>query len=145
MINQRLNTQVLDWWSSAQPQARLIAMGTSCSYAPGAGLREDNYLLGLPVPELQAYAMTKRMLLIGMQALSAQYGLRHLYLVPNTLHGAGYHTDGRQMHFVFDLIRKILDGKAQGRPVRLWGDGHQKPNTPNTPHTQHTTPNTPQP
>ena len=30
------------------------------------------------------------------------------------------------MHFIFDLIRKILRGKLHGEPVVLWGDGHQR-------------------
>jgi GDP-L-fucose synthase len=30
------------------------------------------------------------------------------------------------MHFIFDLIRKILRGKLFGEPVVLWGDGTQK-------------------
>ena len=30
------------------------------------------------------------------------------------------------MHFIFDLIRKILLGKIHGDPVVLWGDGHQR-------------------
>jgi GDP-L-fucose synthase len=126
VINQRINTNVLDWWRVKQPQARFIAMGTSCSYAPDFKLSEENYLIGAPVPELYSYAMTKRMLLVGLQALAAQYGLQYLYLVPNTLYGPGYHTDGRQLHFIFDLIQKILRGKLHGEPVLLWGDGHQK-------------------
>jgi len=126
LINQRINTNVLDWWQSCQPQARMIAMGTSCSYAPGSELVEDKYMEGVPVPELHAYAMTKRMLLAGLQALSRQYGLEYLYLVPNTLHGPGYHTADRQLHFIFDLILKILRGRNGAEPVQLWGDGYQK-------------------
>jgi len=117
---------VLDWWQSRQPQAKLMAIGTSCSYAPGSDLTEEDYLSGDPVPELYAYAMTKRMLLVGMQALSRQYGLEYLYLIPSTLYGPDYHTDGRQRHFIFDLIDKITRGRAFGEPVQLWGDGHQK-------------------
>jgi GDP-L-fucose synthase len=30
------------------------------------------------------------------------------------------------MHFIFDLIRKILRGKELGERVVLWGDGRQK-------------------
>jgi GDP-L-fucose synthase len=30
------------------------------------------------------------------------------------------------MHFIFDLIRKILRGKLFGEPVVLWGDGYQR-------------------
>jgi len=124
--NQRLNTQVLAWWAARQPQAKLITIGTSCSYAPDLPLREDNYLEGQPIESLFTYAMTKRMTWIGQRSLGKQYGLRYLTVVPSTLYGPGYHTDGRQMHFIFDLVRKIMEGKRFGRPVILWGDGHQR-------------------
>jgi GDP-L-fucose synthase len=126
VINQRLNTNILAWWQARQPQAKLICMGTSCAYAPGAELVEENYMLGDPIESLYTYAMTKRMLYAGLLALHKQYKLRYLCAVPSTLYGPGYHTDGRQMHFIFDLIRKILRGKNLGEPVVLWGDGHQK-------------------
>lgn len=126
IVNQQINTNVLAWWQRRQPQAKLVAMGTSCSYAPGAALREDEYLLGEPVPELYAYAMTKRMLLVGLRALARQYGLRYLYLVPSTLFGPGYHAAGKQLHFIFDIIAKIARGHADGTPVSLWGDGYQQ-------------------
>lgn len=126
VINQKINTNVLDWWQEDQPQAKLICMGTSCSYAPDLPLVEDKYLDGVPIDSLFTYAQTKRMLYVGLLALTKQYGLKHLCLVPSTLYGPGYHTDGRQMHFIFDLIRKILRGKKFGEPVVLWGDGHQK-------------------
>ena len=126
VINQRINTNVLDWWQSRQPQAKLIAIGTSCSYATGSDLKEESYLSGIPVPELYSYAMTKRMLLIGLQALSAQYGLEYLYLIPSTLYGPGYHKESKQLHFIFDLINKIIRGKMLDEPVQLWGDGHQR-------------------
>lgn len=126
IINQHINTNVLDWWQSFQPQAKLIAIGTSCSYAPGIQLEEDNYLIGMPAAELYPYAATKRMLLVGLEALHAQFGLDYLYLVPSTLYGPGYHTDGRQRHFIFDLIEKIARGKLYNEIVQLWGDGHQK-------------------
>ena len=126
VINQRINTNVLDWWQRSQPQAKLICMGTSCSYAPGAGLREEDYLDGMPTDSLFTYAMTKRMLYAGLLALNKQYGLKYLCLVPSTLYGPGYHTDGRQMHFIFDLMRKIVRGKLYGEKVTLWGDGTQR-------------------
>lgn len=126
LINQELNTTVLSWWQRRQPQAKLISIGTSCAYAPGAALREDDYMRGEPIESLYTYAMTKRMLYAGQLALQKQFNLRHLTLVPSTLYGPGYHTDGRQMHFIFDLIRKIIRGKEHGEPVVLWGDGHQR-------------------
>lgn len=126
IINQQINTNTLAWWAAHQPQAKLIFMGTSCVYAPDSNLRETDYMLGEPIDSLYTYAMTKRMLFQGARALSKQFGLRYLCAVPSTLYGGGYHTDGRQMHFIFDLIRKIIRGKEFGETVTLWGDGYQK-------------------
>jgi GDP-L-fucose synthase len=126
IINQQINTNVLAWWASRQPQAKLVLMGTSCAYAPGSALVEAEYMQGEPIASLYTYAMTKRMLFEGARALSRQMGLRYLCTVPSTLYGPGYHVDGRQMHFIFDLMRKIIRGKEFGEPVVLWGDGNQR-------------------
>jgi len=125
IINQQMNTHILTWWQQHQSQAKFICMGTSCAYDPLVPLKEENYLLGVPIDSLFTYAMTKRMLYAGLLALTKQYGLKYLCLVPSTLYGPGYHTDGRQMHFIFDLIRKIIRGKLYEEPVILWGDGYQ--------------------
>lgn len=126
VINQLINTHVLAWWQTCQPQAKLICMGTSCAYSPQRELIEENYLDGLPIDSLFSYAMTKRMMYVGLLSLQRQFGLRYLCLVPSTLYGPGYHTDGRQMHFIFDLMRKIIAAKVLGVPAVLWGDGHQR-------------------
>ncbi len=126
IINQHINTHVLTWWQQNHPQARLIAVGSSCCYDPDLPLIEENFLRGQPIESLLTYAMTKRMLYAGLLALGQQFDLRWLCVVPTTLYGPGYHTDGRQMHFIFDLARKILRGKLYGEPVVLWGDGQQR-------------------
>lgn len=126
VINQQINTNTLAWWAQYQPQAKLVFMGTSCAYDPDSHLREDEYMRGEPIESLYTYAMTKRMLYQGARALHQQFGLRYLCAVPSTLYGPGYHLDGRQMHFIFDLIRKIVRGKEFGEPVVLWGDGFQR-------------------
>jgi GDP-L-fucose synthase len=124
--NQRLNTNLLSWWAGQQPQAKLISVGTSCAYSPDLPLSEEHYLDGQPIESLYTYAMTKRMMYVGQRSLAQQFGLKHLTVVPSTLYGPGYHADGRQLHFIFDLIRKILLGRQEGAPVVLWGDGHQR-------------------
>ncbi|HMO21707.1 MAG TPA: NAD-dependent epimerase/dehydratase family protein [Candidatus Melainabacteria bacterium] len=126
IFNQQINTNLLSWWQNTQPQAKLICMGTSCAYSPELPMVETNYLEGSPIESLYTYALSKRMLYVGLKALNLQYGLNYLYLVPSTLYGPGYHQDGRQMHFIFDLIRKIVRGKTLDKPVVLWGDGHQR-------------------
>lgn len=126
IVNQQINTNVLAWWQRRAPQAKLIAFGTSVSYTNEEDLSEPRYMEGVPTDKFYAYAMCKRMLLVGMQCLQRQYGMRYLYLVPSTLYGPGYHTDGRQLHFIYDLARKIIQGKRNGTPVVLWGDGEQR-------------------
>jgi len=126
IINQQINTNLLNWWHCYQPQAKLIFMGTSCAYAPAADLSENNYMNGEPIDSLYTYAMTKRMLFQGARALGKQYGYKWNCFVPSTLYGPRYHTDGRQMHFIFDLIRKIIRAKEYNETVTLWGNGYQK-------------------
>jgi GDP-L-fucose synthase len=126
IINQQINTNLLAWWKDCQPQAKAVFIGTSCAYDPSLPLVEENYLLGEPIASLYVYAMTKRMLEIGARALAKQFGLSHMTLVPGTLCGTYYHEDGRQMHFIYDLARKIIHAKKTGEPAVLWGDGNQK-------------------
>lgn len=126
IVNQQMNTNVLKWWATAQPQARIVAFGTSASYTGEEVHAEESYMLGDPSPSYYAYAMTKRMLYAGLVALSHQYGLDYLYLVPSTIYGPAYHTDGRDLHFIYDLARKIVRGKRFGEPIVLWGNGRQR-------------------
>jgi len=123
-INQRINSNILKYWNDHQPQAKMIAMGTSCSYAPDMLMAEENYLKGQPDEGLYTYAMTKRMLLVGLKSYAEQYGLKYMYYIPSTLYGPLFELD--DSHFIFDLIKKIYKGKHQDAPVELWGDGFQR-------------------
>jgi GDP-L-fucose synthase len=124
LSNQAINTNILNYWKNKQPQAKMICMGTSCSYSPGTLMTEENYLLGEPEASLHTYAMTKRMLLLGLQALQKQYGLRWLYFIPSTLFGPGFELDDN--HFIFDFIRNGHNTKEKGETWSLWGDGKQR-------------------
>jgi GDP-L-fucose synthase len=123
-INQTINTNILKYWRTMQPQAKMVAMGTSCSYSPDIPMTEDNYLLGEPEKGLYTYAMTKRMLLVGLKAYAEQFGLKYIYYVPSTLYGIDFDLD--DSHFIFDLIKKIYSGKTDDTKVELWGNGYQK-------------------
>lgn len=124
--NQLINSNILQYWKNSNPQAKLISIGTSCSYDPNLDLDESNYLYGNPIESLYTYAMTKRMLHIGKDSLSKQFNMKYLTVVPSTLYGPNYHQDGRQMHFIFDLIYKILLAKKKNVIPVLWGDGNQR-------------------
>ena len=78
LMNQQINTTVLTWWKESQPQAKLISIGSSCSYEVGDDHHEEKYLVGTPIDDLFVYAMSKRMLLIGQRALHQQFGLESL-------------------------------------------------------------------
>lgn len=126
LINQKINTNILNWWKIKNPKAKMIFIGTSCSYPENLKLTEENYMKDEPNEGLYTYAMTKRMLLQGARAFEKQYKMKWLCLVPSTLYGPYYHKDGRQMHFIFDLIKKILLGHYKNKKVTLWGNGYQK-------------------
>tara|TARA_B100001093_G_C26849205_1_gene1024268 strand:+ start:598 stop:1521 length:924 start_codon:yes stop_codon:yes gene_type:complete len=126
VINQKINTNIINWWHENHSSSKFIFMGTSCAYSPDSNLKEIEYMDGEPIDSLYTYAMTKRMLLQGARAMNKQFGMDWLCLVPSTLYGSDYHNDGRQMHFIFDLVRKILRGKYLNEKVELWGDGNQR-------------------
>ncbi len=124
LVNQRIHASVLNWWRCYQHHALLVSIGTSCTYPTDRPLVESNYLKGEPYQDLYTYAMTKRMLQVGVQAMHAQDGMNWLTLVPSTLYGPGYRSKG-QSHFIFDVIKKVLKAKDSGKPPVFWGDGYQ--------------------
>ncbi len=124
--NQLINTNVLNWIHKYQMQAKLITIGTNLSYQEGIKLNENNYLKGEPIKAYTSYAMSKRMLLIGQQAMAKQFGLKFITFVPPTLYGKGYEINKKEPHFIFDIIQKILKAKKNNTNVELWGDGSQK-------------------
>ncbi len=123
--NQKIDTNVLDWWQSFQPEAKMITIGSSCAYDPDLPLTEENYLKGTPTPQFLGYGYSKRMLYVGLSSLAKEEGLEGMHFIPSTLYGPEYHTDGRPMHFIYDLMRKTLRAKHLGEDLVLWGDGSQ--------------------
>ena len=125
LINQRMNTTVLNYWKEIQPQAKFVTFGSSCSYSDDSIKTEENYLIGSCETGYEVYGMVKRMLLIGLRALSNEYGMKYLFFVPSCLYGTDY--DKNDKHFIYDILRKICDAKYVGSPTPvLWGNGHQR-------------------
>lgn len=123
--NQILNTNILKYWVEEQSQAKMICMGTSCMFEPSDDpLKEIDCLSGIPDFDLATYAFTKRMLLIGLQSIANQYGLKYTYFIPSTLYGTNF--DLNDSHFIFDLVKKIYRGKNNNEEVILWGNGYQR-------------------
>ena len=125
LINQKMNTRVLDYWHKKQPQAKFITFGSSCSYSDNSIKKEENYLKGSCETGYEAYGMIKRMLLVGLKSLAKEYGMKYMFYVPSCLYGPSY--DKGDKHFIYDISRKLCDAKfLNSDPPTLWGDGHQK-------------------
>ena len=82
ITNQLINTNILRYWKEENPQAKMVCMGTSCSYDPNLPLAEIYYEGGIPEEDLYYYAQTKKMLLTGLRALEKQFDMKWLYAIP---------------------------------------------------------------
>lgn len=126
-VNTRIHANVLEAWRRHLPAARFFAVGASCGYPTAAGpLTEERFLDGEIHGSVYAYAMTKRLLFVGLCAYRDQYGLRGTYLIPATMFGEhdDFHPD--TAHVCAALIGKFERAAREGRPeVEIWGDGSQ--------------------
>lgn len=123
LINSEINTNMLLAWKKTVPSAKMITFGSSCSYDKNVVKEEKNYLNGAVETGYEVYGNIKRHLLIGLQALKKEYNMEYSFLIPSVFYGPGY--DLNDKHFIFDLIRKIVEAKEGGPEVELWGDGKQ--------------------
>jgi GDP-L-fucose synthase len=124
LVNTDINNAFFQGWKNCFPNAKVITFGSSCGYDANVEKTEFNYLKGEVEPGYEVYGNIKRNLLIGCRAMNDEYGMQYTYLIPSTLYGPNYELDDR--HFIFDLIRKIVDAKQNGGEVVLWGDGYQR-------------------
>jgi len=123
LINNEINSLVMSTWKKDFPKAKMITFGSSCSYDKNIVKTEDNYLKGEVETGYEVYGNVKRNLLIGLKAMKQQFDMKYSFLIPSVFYGPEYDLDDK--HFIFDLIRKIVEAKEGGPAVTLWGDGKQ--------------------
>jgi len=123
VVNEKLNHNIIKYWGSQQQQAKFIGIGTSCSYDPNLEMIEENYLSGKLDKDLFAYAITKRSVLVALQAAHQQFNLDYLYFIPSTIYGPNFSENDD--HFIYDLVRKIKNAKQTNTKAILWGTGEQ--------------------
>ena len=122
-INARLHLNILDAWRLHQPQAKLIAAGSSCTY-PERDDPTSEILFGASGahPSVMGYACAKTVLATGLQAYGQQYGLKWLNAIFATLYGPHDHTAPDRSHFMGALISRAIAEKAQGAlSFTVWG------------------------
>ncbi len=123
IVNSSINTDMLAYWQQFQQRATLITFGSSCGYNNDVKKTEKNYMLDEPETGYEVYGNIKRNLLVGLRALKQEFNMDSRYLIPSVFYGPEY--DLEDKHFIFDLIRKIVNAKNGGDEVILWGDGTQ--------------------
>ena len=126
-VNNLIHTHVLEAWRKHLPEAKLVAIGTSCAY-PSSALypTEDKYLDGAIHGSVYSYAFTKRLLYTGICAYNDQYKLDGTYLIPATLYGEYDDFHPATAHVPGALMGKFVRAVSEGLPtVEVWGDGTQ--------------------
>ncbi len=124
--NNLIHTNTLECWKRFQPQAKLIGIGSTCSYPDKPILSEEDYFTGPLHPSVEIYGLTKCNLQMGIKAYKSQYGLNGTTVVFATLYGPHDEFDISRSHVVSALIQKFCDAKKKNLPeVEVWGDGTQ--------------------
>ena len=122
--NTRIHLNVLEAWRRYQPQAKLISLGSSCTYAEAPHpVDETLFGLGAPHPSVRGYAQAKKTLVTGSETYGAQYGLRWMHCVLATLFGLGAHVEDQRSHFMAAMIDRAVRGKQEGKAAfEVWGN-----------------------
>ena len=126
IVNNRIHLNVLDSWRRLAPQARLVAIGSSCAYPSDVlSLTEDRLMDGPIHGSVYSYAFTKRALYTGILAHNDQFKLNGSYIIPPTLFGEFDDFNVDTAHVSGALIGKAVKAARLGGNVEVWGDGSQ--------------------
>ena len=105
---------------------KLLFLGSSCIYPKFAPqpIREESFLDGKLEPTNEPYAAAKIAGIVAAQALSRQYGLSLVSVMPTNLYGPGDNFDLETSHVLPALIRRFHEAaEAKVPSVTLWGTG----------------------
>ena len=126
LVNEKINLSILDLWARSKENCHLVSFGTSVGYGEGdTAKHEAKYLAQDPIIDYYGYSTTKRSLLYGQICLHKQFNKPYSHFIPSTIYGPAYHLDGRNLHFIYDIAKKIIRHKHFGENIILWGDGYQ--------------------
>jgi GDP-L-fucose synthase len=122
--NAQIHLNVLEAWRRHQPQAKLISLGSSCTYAEAAHpTPEEEFGTGVPHPSVRGYALAKQLLATGSVTYGQQYGLRWLHVVMATVYGPGAHHEDGRAHFMAAMIaRAVRTMRGGATEFEVWGN-----------------------
>lgn len=123
-INTRIHLNVLEAWRQHQPQAKLISMGSSCTYPESdTPLPESRFGEGGAHPSVYGYALGKMAIATGSKAYGEQYGLKWLHCVLATLFGPHDNKAEDRSHFMGAMIdRAVREKRAGATSFTVWGN-----------------------
>lgn len=126
-INLKIHSNTFKMWHLYQPNAKMIGIGSSCSYPKTKEvLSETDYWDGAMHESVDIYGFTKKAVSVGIEAYKSQYGLNGTTVIFATLYGPHDHFDPDKSHVVSALVKKFVDAKAANQTVvEVWGDGTQ--------------------
>lgn len=105
---------------------KLICLGSVCAYPKhlSYSFQEHHLFDGYPEETDAPYGISKRGLLVHLQAARQQYGLNGIYMMPTNLYGPGDHFDQDTSHVVPALVCKFVEAVETGaNEVVMWGTG----------------------
>lgn len=123
--NLKIQTNVMESALKAKVK-KLVFFGSSCIYPKLAPqpLKEDS-LLTAPLEDTNfAYAIAKIAGVKTCEAITRQYGIPFITIMPPSLYGPNDNYDLTRSHVLPALIRRFHEGKIQeSKKVTLWGTG----------------------
>ncbi|SFK19764.1 NAD-dependent epimerase/dehydratase family protein [Falsiroseomonas stagni] len=124
--NASIHLNILEAWRHHQPQAKLVSLGSSCTYAEASHpTPEEEFGIGRPHPSVQGYALAKQLLATGCETYGKQYGLHWLHCVLATVYGPHAHTEDTRAHFMAAMIDRAVRTKRSGAmEFEVWGNPH---------------------
>ncbi|PIT83946.1 GDP-fucose synthetase [Candidatus Micrarchaeota archaeon CG10_big_fil_rev_8_21_14_0_10_45_29] len=105
---------------------KFVGVGSVCAYPKVAPIpfKEENLWDGYPEETNAPYGMSKKMMLIQIQAYREQYKFPGVFLLPVNLYGPGDHFNDTSSHVISAMIYKFEKAIAnKEKKVTLWGDG----------------------
>ena len=124
--NNLIHANTMECWKRFQPQARMIGIGSTCSYPDKPIISEEDYFSGPFHDSVEFYGLTKAVMQKSIKAYKNQYGLKGTTVVFATLYGPHDEFDISRSHVVSALIQKFCNAKKNKlTEVEVWGDGSQ--------------------
>jgi GDP-L-fucose synthase len=123
-INSLIHLHILKAWATHQPSAKLVSMGSSCTYPESdLPLPESQFGAGGAHPSVYGYAQGKLTIATGSRAFGEQYSLKWLHCVLATMYGPGDNKAEDRSHFMGAMIDRAVREKAShARSFSVWGN-----------------------